>query len=230
MALHARNRAALRLTLLASGFIALVGVASLLLHGARLDLTQNREHTLSPATVALLAGIEEPVTLQLYFSERSAGDFPQIKAYAQRLRELLLEMASRSEGRLTLEFIDPEPYSEAEDRAVAQGLTAVPLPTGGNFFFGIVGSNSTDTELPIPFLQAEREAFLEYNLAKLVSALSVEDRPVVALFSTLPMAPAFDPAAETLPLPEFEPMVRRLFAVPRNTVYQAALDAMRSKG
>lgn len=41
--------------------------------------------------------------------------------------------------------------------------------------------------------------------------------------------PAFDPAAETLPLPEFEPMVRRLFAVPRNTVYQAALDAMRSK-
>ena len=42
--------------------------------------------------------------------------------------------------------------------------------------------------------------------------------------------PAFDPAAETLPLTEFEPMVRRLFAVPRNTVYQAALDAMRSKG
>ena len=42
--------------------------------------------------------------------------------------------------------------------------------------------------------------------------------------------PAFDPAAETLPRPEFEPMVRRLFAVPRNTVYQAALDAMRSKG
>jgi predicted HD phosphohydrolase len=42
--------------------------------------------------------------------------------------------------------------------------------------------------------------------------------------------PAFDPAAETLPLAEFEPMVRRLFAVPRNTVYQAALDAMASKG
>ena len=41
--------------------------------------------------------------------------------------------------------------------------------------------------------------------------------------------PAFDPATETLPLPEFEPMVRRLFAVPRNTVYQAALDTMRSK-
>jgi predicted HD phosphohydrolase len=32
-------------------------------------------------------------------------------------------------------------------------------------------------------------------------------------------APAFDPAAETLPLDAFEPMVRRLFAVPKQTLY-----------
>jgi ABC-type uncharacterized transport system involved in gliding motility auxiliary subunit len=195
MAKPAFNRSAFALPLLALGFLALIGLSSLLLRGVRLDLTENREHTLSPATVALLAGIDEPITLKLYFSERAAGDFPQVRAYAQRVRELLLEMASRANGKLVVEVIDPEPFSEAEDRAVAQGLTAVPLPSGGSFFFGIVGSNSTDGELPIPFLQAEREAFLEYNLAKLVSALSVEDRPVVALYSTLPMAPAFDPAA-----------------------------------
>lgn len=194
MAKPALNRSAFALPLLALGFLVLIGLSALLLRGVRLDLTENREHTLSPATVALLAGIDEPVTLRLYFSERAAGDFPQVRAYAQRVRELLLEMASRAEGKLVVEVIDPEPFSEEEDRAVAQGLTAVPLPTGGNFFFGIVGSNSTDGELPIPFLQAEREAFLEYNLAKLVSALSVEDRAVVALYSTLPMAPAFDPA------------------------------------
>jgi predicted HD phosphohydrolase len=32
-------------------------------------------------------------------------------------------------------------------------------------------------------------------------------------------APAFDPAGETLPLDAFEPMVRRLFATPRQTLY-----------
>ena len=32
-------------------------------------------------------------------------------------------------------------------------------------------------------------------------------------------APAFDPAGETLPLEAFEPMVRRLFAAPRRTLY-----------
>jgi hypothetical protein len=32
--------------------------------------------------------------------------------------------------------------------------------------------------------------------------------------------PAFDPAAETLPLSEFEPMLRRLMAQPVNTIYK----------
>ena len=35
--------------------------------------------------------------------------------------------------------------------------------------------------------------------------------------------PAFDPKAETLPIEEFEPMLRRLMAQTRNSVYKAAL-------
>ena len=35
--------------------------------------------------------------------------------------------------------------------------------------------------------------------------------------------PAFDPKAETLPISEFEPMLRRLMAQPRNSIYKAAL-------
>ena len=36
---------------------------------------------------------------------------------------------------------------------------------------------------------------------------------------------AFDPEYESEPLEFFEPMVRRLFAVPKNSVYKAALEA-----
>ncbi len=35
--------------------------------------------------------------------------------------------------------------------------------------------------------------------------------------------PAFDANAETLPIAEFEPMLRRLFAQPRNSIYRAAV-------
>ena len=42
-------------------------------------------------------------------------------------------------------------------------------------------------------------------------------------FCALYDSPAFDPHGETLPLAEFEPMVRRLMAQPRNSIYKAAL-------
>jgi len=36
--------------------------------------------------------------------------------------------------------------------------------------------------------------------------------------------PAFDPKGETLPVSEFEPMLRRVFAQPRHSIYKAALQ------
>jgi predicted HD phosphohydrolase len=41
--------------------------------------------------------------------------------------------------------------------------------------------------------------------------------------------PAFDPAAETLPLSTFEPMLRRLMAAPKNSVYKTAIDKQNAK-
>jgi predicted HD phosphohydrolase len=43
-------------------------------------------------------------------------------------------------------------------------------------------------------------------------------------FCALYDAPAFDAKTETLPLAEFEPLLRRLMAQPRNTIYQAAVQ------
>jgi len=43
-----------------------------------------------------------------------------------------------------------------------------------------------------------------------------------AEFCALYDNPAFDARAETLPISEFEPMVRRVFAQPRHSIYQAA--------
>jgi hypothetical protein len=37
--------------------------------------------------------------------------------------------------------------------------------------------------------------------------------------------PAFDPQAETLPIGSFEPMLRRVMAKPRQSVYKKAMEA-----
>src|SRR5690606_30258988 len=100
---------------------------------------------------------------RLFYSAKLANELPQIKAYAQRVRDLLDEYVSRANGKIRLEVIDPEPYTEAEDRAVAAGVQGAPLDANQatQFYFGLVGTNTADKQEVIPFLQQEREHFLE---------------------------------------------------------------------
>ncbi len=184
------------LPLLAVAFVVLVALSALLLRGARLDLTEHHQYTLSQGTRNILDRNKEPVKLQLFYSEKTAQSLPQFRVYAQRVRELLEELVARSHGKLTLELIDPEPFSEAEDKATGYGLQGVPVGNSGDtLYFGLVGTNSTDGETSMPFIQPDKEAFLEYDLAKLVSTLTVDKKPVLALLSGLPMGPGFDPAS-----------------------------------
>jgi ABC-type uncharacterized transport system involved in gliding motility auxiliary subunit len=187
------------LLVLAVLFLALLLLSSLLLRGARLDLTRNGLYTLSEGTEAIVSKIEEPITLTYYYSDQAARDIPQLRTYATRVRELLEEIAATSGGKIKLDVVDPLPFSEQEDRATTAGLQAVPLGNSGEtLFFGLAGSNSTDGEAVIPFFQPDKEAFLEYDVAKLISSLSTDALPVVGLLTGLNMGPGFDPQAGTV--------------------------------
>ena len=85
-------------------------------------------------------------------------------------------------------MIDPEPFSEEEDRAVGYGLRGVPLGLDeGIFYFGLAGTNSVDDEEVIPFFAAEREQFLEYDVTKLVHNLTSPKQKIVGVLSSLPI-------------------------------------------
>ncbi|MEZ5459902.1 MAG: Gldg family protein [Steroidobacteraceae bacterium] len=175
-------------------FVALTVLSGLLLRGARLDLTENRLYTLSPGTLNIVRSLPEPVTLTLFYSAQGATDLPQIRTYAMRVRELLEELASRSNGKLRLNVIDPQPFSEDEDRASELGIRSVPLGgAGGQLWLGLAGSNSTDGKAVIPFLDPAKEPFLEYDIAKLIQQLGAARKPVVGWLTELPMQGGFDP-------------------------------------
>jgi ABC-type uncharacterized transport system involved in gliding motility auxiliary subunit len=175
-------------------FVAVTIVSSMTFRGARLDLTENRLYTIAPGTKRILGSLEEPVNLYFFFSQSASRDVPAIRAYATRVRELLEEMAQRSGGNLHLSVIDPEPFSEEEDRASGFGLTAVPVGSSGeSLYFGLAGTNATDGREVIPFFQPDKEEFLEYDVASLVHRLADPERPVVGLMSALPVDASFDP-------------------------------------
>ena len=175
-------------------FIGLTILFNHALRGWRLDLTQNRLYTTAAGTDRILASIKEPINLYLFFSAKTAAQLPQLKTYGVRVREFLEELAARSGGRLRLHVIDPQPFSEEEDRASELGVRGTAVgATGTQFYFGLAGTNSTDGHGAIEFFDPNKEQFLEYDVVKLVYQLANPKKPVVAWLSSLPMGPGFDP-------------------------------------
>jgi len=169
-------------------FVAVNVAGNTLLTGQRIDLTQERLFTLSPGTRQVLSQLSDPITLRFYYSERLGRDIPSYGVYATRVREMLQEYRNAAPSRVRLEIIDPQPFSDEEDRAVSFGLQGVPVNQEGEVvYFGLAGTNATDKEEAIPFFQPERERFLEYDLTRLVYNLANIRKPVLGVISTLPL-------------------------------------------
>jgi len=179
---------------LAALFVALTVLFGYALRGWRLDLTQNHLYTTSRGTQHIVASLKEPINLYFFLSEGAASQFPAIKNYAVRVREFLEELAQRSNGKIRLSVVDPQPFSEDEDRASELGVRPMPLQqTGTQLYFGLAATNSTDGRDAIPFFDPAKEEFLEYDVAKLINQLGNPKKPVVAWLSSLPMTPTVDP-------------------------------------
>jgi ABC-type uncharacterized transport system involved in gliding motility auxiliary subunit len=188
------------LALIALGFVVAVVASNVWLRGVRIDLTENDLYTLGEGTQAVLDGIEEPINLYLFFSDEATATLPSLRAYAARVREMLEEFeANAPDGKLVLNVVDPLPFSEDEDRAEQFGLQAANIgPAGEAVYFGLAGSNSVGETDRIPFFQPDprKEAFLEYDLARLVYNLANTDKTVVGLLTSAPIAGGFDPQTQ----------------------------------
>lgn len=152
------------------------------------DLTQNHIYSLSPGTRRILHDLKQPIILRLFYSRQLGSRVPVYGSYADHVREILEEYAAVSRGKIRLEFYNPEPFSNTEDRALADGLQGVPVDRSGTqVYFGLAGTNMLDDQRTIPFFQPDRERFLEYDLTKLVYELSKPTQPVVGVMSSLPL-------------------------------------------
>ncbi len=181
-------------TLLA-GVILLAGniTSQKLLAGARIDFTLGGLYTLSHATRVTLEEIDEPVDLTFVYSRRVGQDYPAIQAHAARVRELLSAYEAASGGRVRVREIDPAPFSEAEDEALAAGIPAV--EAGGNdpLYLGLIGRNTIDDLRILPFLAPEQELTLEYDLTRMIARLNHPEPPRVGILSSLQGMTAPDP-------------------------------------
>jgi len=169
-------------------FVCLNIVSAQIFRNARVDLTEQHLYSLSQGTRSLLGELKEPVRFRLFMSSGLTKQAPQLAAFAGRVRSLLDSYAAAAKGNIILEVIDPRPFSEEEDRAVAFGIDGFTGVGGERLFFGLAATNSTTGRATIGVFAPDREAFLEYDLTRLVSELGRRGKPVVALLDGLGLA------------------------------------------
>jgi len=171
---------------------------------ARMDLTEGGLYTLSAGSKNIVRNLDEPLHLYFFFSDEATKGAQGWRGYAKQVHELLDEFVLASNGRIKLTVIDPEPFSEDEDRAAAFGLQAAPLGQGGDsIYFGLVaqygelkeGAKPEDNKRPtlqIPFFKPDRQQFLEYDIAKMIYQVSQKHKPVVGLLTGLEVEGGFN--------------------------------------
>jgi ABC-2 type transport system permease protein len=154
--------------------------------GARADFTESKLYTLSDGSKSTLKDLSEPIDLTFVYTRSVGQEFPAIRAYAVRVRELLDAYQSVGGANIRLREIDPAPFSTAEDEALAAGLVAVDTNGSDPLYFGLIGRNAVDDERVIPFLAPEQETSFEYDLTRMITRLDRPEPASVGLLSTLP--------------------------------------------
>lgn len=154
----------------------------------RLDLTEDKIYTLSPATKQILDNLDKSVTLKLFYSKKLTEEgYPFLNSYYNRIKDFLEQYVSLSPN-LVVEYIDPEPFSESEDDAVDYNLQGVPVDQDGNeIYFGMVGITEQKAPEVIPFFNQEREAYLEYDISQIIQKLASNIDKKVGIISSLPI-------------------------------------------
>lgn len=224
----------LRLSSLPSGLRLVFGLVLLLalllglrsLPSWRIDATREKLFTISAGVKTMLSRLPQPVEATLYYSPQLGTMAPVYGLYASRVEDMLREFAAASGGKFTYRKIDPIAFSPAEDEALAAGLKGIQdNENGGSLYFGFVAKSvvseanqaktdtaASDTEMPvkpttqglITFFQPEREAYLEYDLIRLISSLNQNHRPKLAVVTGSSMFYSVMAAMRGMPSPPWE--------------------------
>lgn len=172
----------------------------------RVDLTADKAYTLSAGTKAILTKLDTPVVVRFYCTQSDTAMPVFLKAYAQRVEDLLAEYRQHAHGQLEIKKFDPKPDSDAEESATLDGVEGQMANTGDKIYLGLAVS-CLDEKVPIPFLSPDREKLLEYDLSRAISRVVAPQKAIVGVMSSLPVFGEMNPMMMRMGQPRQEPWV-----------------------
>ncbi len=150
----------------------------------RIDLTENKQYSLSPVTENILKNLDETVTVTAYFTKDLPPNLQKVK---QDFKDLLIEYNKRSKGKVVYKFVNPNDNQEDENEALKAGIRPVLLNArekdqikqqkiymGAKIMYGM----KSDV---IPFISGKES--MEYALTSSIKKLTVKNKPVVGFIT-----------------------------------------------
>ncbi len=106
--------------------------------GARVDVTQGGQYSISSATQNYLDQLREPLLIRGYFSAKT---HPLLAPLVPQMKDLLSEFEVAGHGKVRVEIIDPARNPEAEDEANNKyGIHPVPFQVADRYQASLVNS------------------------------------------------------------------------------------------
>ena len=153
---------------------------------SRVDLTQAKTYTLSEGTREVLKKLQAPITIRFYFSQSEAGMPLVLKGYGRRVQDLLIEYRNASGGKISIEISDPQPDSDQEETATADGVQAQSLDNGDRFYLGLAVRQG-DRKSAMSNIAMDRERLLEYDITRAITSVTEKEKTVLGVMSPMPV-------------------------------------------
>jgi ABC-type uncharacterized transport system involved in gliding motility auxiliary subunit len=128
-------------------FAGILAVANFLVYSSpqTLDLTEDKQYSLSPETQLTLATLKEPVVIKGFYT-------PDLSSSRDSIRPLLEQYQRRSGGKLTYEFLDPRADPVAADKygVTTDGTLVVVMGTASQ-----LTTSSTEADITSAIVRLE---------------------------------------------------------------------------
>ena len=165
-----------------------------------IDFTSTKTFSLSKGTKRVIYEIEEPLKINFVYSRNLSKNIPILQNYANQVQGLLNRYEDLSSGKIELNFIEPEPYSEDEDYVNRYGLQGIPIDQeGSKVYFGLIASNTTDDIETVPFFDPSKAGTLEKQLTDIIYKLNRSKKPMIGFLSWVDTEPPMMPNNQLAP-------------------------------
>ncbi|MEP3524388.1 MAG: Gldg family protein [Hyphomicrobiales bacterium] len=149
-----------------------------------LDMTKDKIFTLHPETIQIAKQTPDNTKIDFYYSSDESAIPASIRHHAKKVKNLLDEVAGRSNGKITIVENYIAPDSSSEEQALISGVRSIPMTSGDQFMLGAVFRQG-DRESAVSYFDQQRAQLLEYDLALMMNSLNRKKTPRIGILTPL---------------------------------------------